>query len=118
LAISEKYERKSHLAGAILFGLREGGLPNRALPEVLVIKHMGQAMERAVIVINHQNRRGLGILDAIGATSPFIGALGGSVVVTKSSIRAAREKHSRSNLLSAVFLILITHRYSLISQTA
>jgi biopolymer transport protein ExbB/TolQ len=35
-------------------------------------------MEREVLGLQYEYERGLGLLDALGRTSPFIGALGGS----------------------------------------
>jgi len=64
-----KAARRSHLAGVLVYALYEGRIPNGELPEVLVVRHMSLVMERAIAVIDHENRAGLGILDAIGATS-------------------------------------------------
>jgi biopolymer transport protein ExbB/TolQ len=75
----DKDSLRSDMAQLITDGLKErASLTNKGFQPELVIKHMEQAMERAKLRLLHRSRRWLSFLDAIGLTSPFIGALGGT----------------------------------------
>jgi len=81
LNITTAYSKKAHLARIVLAGLKERErLQSKQLSESTIAKHMNQAMEREIITLQIHYRAGLGFVDAIGSTAPFIGALGGSAV--------------------------------------
>lgn len=77
--ITNAYSKHTHLARIVRAGLKERNrLKEKQLSESAIVKHMNQAMEREIINRQNYYRRGLGFLDAIGSTAPFIGALGGT----------------------------------------
>ena len=78
LNITTRYSDNAPLAKIVLAGLKERErLKDRQLSEP-PIKHMNQAMEREIIKLQRHYRAGLGFVDAMGGTLPFIGALSGS----------------------------------------
>lgn len=78
LDLSKTYEEQSHLANVIYAGLLERKQYADELSEDQLPKHMNQAMGRAVTWLQYDYGKHLGMLDAIGRTSPFFGALGGT----------------------------------------
>ena len=76
--LSEKYQESSHLAFIIEGGLKRRMKLDGVLPNELVIKHIEQEMERLLIIKDVLYKKRLAVLDAIGSTAPFVGALGGS----------------------------------------
>jgi len=81
LKLSSDFSKRTHMARVVLAGMEErDALLKAKLQESLVSKHMSQAMERCILVVKYEYKWGLGIMDAIGSTAPFIGALGGSAL--------------------------------------
>lgn len=78
LDISWTYEKQSHLAKVVYAGLAERHAQLEVLSEDQLPKHMNQAMGRRITWLQYDYGKHLGMLDAIGRTSPFFGALGGT----------------------------------------
>jgi biopolymer transport protein ExbB/TolQ len=76
--LTEKHQKSSHLAYLVGCGLELRKSLDGVLPNELVIKHIEQEMERQMIIKDVIYKKKLAVLDAIGSTAPFVGALGGS----------------------------------------
>lgn len=76
--LCERYRSSSHFALLVGCGLDIRKRLAGVLPDELVIKHIEQEMERQMIIKDVDHKKRLAVLDAIGSTAPFVGALGGS----------------------------------------
>lgn len=104
--IAKQYSAESHLAKIVLAGLLEYESIYANSPGAQVAKYVQQAMEREMLQLQYQYERGLGLLDACGRTSPFIGALGGStftfafgIILAVPIIWLAIDLRTKTNLL-------------------
>jgi hypothetical protein len=86
---TRKHKKNSHIAKIVMAGFDE----RRRLPDGLtssqMARHMQQAMEREFLKLQADYESGLGVLDALGRTAPFIGALGGSAATFTFGIALA-----------------------------
>jgi hypothetical protein len=80
IEVTSKYAKTSHIAKVAMAGFEERRHLPTSLTSSQVVRHMQQAMEREFLKVQADYESGLGILDALGRTAPFIGALGGSAV--------------------------------------
>jgi len=78
IAVSERY-KESHLAAMILAALqcRER---NMKLPPELLLKFMAQEMQSEVLTSHYREKEYSRVIEAIGASAPVVGAIGGSTV--------------------------------------
>src|SRR5215213_5948492 len=78
--LAQKYSTTSHTAKIVRAGFEERRSLKSGLASSQVAKHMHLAMEIQLINLQADYDSGLEVLDALGRTAPFIGALGGSAV--------------------------------------
>jgi hypothetical protein len=89
IEVTSKRAKTSHIAKIAMAGFEERRRLPASLTSSQVARHMQQAMEREFLKLQADYESGLGILDALGRTAPFIGALGGSAVTFTFGIALA-----------------------------
>ena len=78
IKVSKNFSKKSHLAEVVLIGLEEYVHAKKKFSREIAFNFAKEHMENKANVLKYEYEKGVGFLDAIGRTSPFIGALGGS----------------------------------------
>lgn len=89
IEVTSKHAKTSHIAKIVMAGFEERRRLPAGLTSSQVARHMQQAMEREFLKLQLNYESGLGVLDALGRTAPFIGALGGSAVTFTFGIALA-----------------------------
>jgi biopolymer transport protein ExbB/TolQ len=89
IEVSKMYSVKSHLAKIVHDGLLEYKKYSRKYPKETALKFAKQSMDISVSILKAEYEKGVGFLDAIGRTAPFIGTLGGSAVTLTIGILIA-----------------------------
>lgn len=87
--LARAYSITSHTARIVSAGFEERRSLKSGLASSRVAKHMQLAMEIQLINLQADYDSGLEVLDALGRTAPFIGALGGSAVTFTFGIALA-----------------------------
>src|SRR5438093_1822963 len=117
IKLAEK-QKKSHVAGVVGEALAEVKplLRDRATITAADINSAERAVERQMLIITAEMKRGLGILATTGATAPFVGLLGTTmgIVTAFQGMSASGGSGSLAAITGGVAEALITTAFGLL----
>lgn len=117
IRIAEK-QRKSHVARVVGEALSEVKplLRDRATITAADINSVERAVEREILIVSAELKRGLGILATTGSTAPFVGLLGTvmGIVNAFTGMAASGGGGSLASVSSGIAEALITTAFGLI----
>lgn len=113
-----KESQESHLARVLGDALREIKplLHDRATLTAADINSAERAVERQMLIITSEQKRGLGVLATTGATTPFVGLLGTTIGIVNSfqGMAASGGGGSLASISSGIAEALIATAFGLI----
>ena len=114
IAIAER-NKKSHIAKVVATGLSEFQSTSQQVSDSKVIDAAKRGLERSVVIVHEEMRRGLSTLANIGSIAPFVG-LFGTVVGILNAFKSIETSHATgfSAVVGGIAEALITTAFGLL----